>query len=259
LSAKDVNLDELPYDPADRKRIIEYPGLKLQEEIRRRYLVRGPHRPQPGFGYPQTIIAHKPRWFNHEWFEQYDWLEYSPKVDRAFCLYCYLFRDCIEGQAGNDAFVITGWSGWNNKQRLDTHVGGITSYHNTAVKRCNNLLKPNQSIVFALNKQQDVAKEEYFIRLSTSINVVRYLLHQGLAFRGNDESQDSDNRGNFIELVKLMAAQNEKIKRVVLRNAPENHQMVAPNIQKDIANCFAEVLVAAFLLFSIFMNFGNVL
>jgi hypothetical protein len=139
-------------------------------------------------------------------------------VDRAFCLYCYLFRDCIEGQAGNDAFVITGWSGWNNKQRLDTHVGGITSYHNTAVKRCNNLLKPNQSIVFALNKQQDVAKEEYFIRLSTSINVVRYLLHQGLAFRGNDESQDSDNRGNFIELVKLMAAQNEKIKRVMLRN-----------------------------------------
>jgi hypothetical protein len=83
------------------------------------------------------------------------------------------------------------------------------------------------------------------------------LLHQGLAFRGNNESQDSDNRGNFIELVKLMAVQNENIKRVVLRNAPENHQMVAPNIQKDIANCFSEVLVAAFLFFSIFMNFGN--
>jgi len=156
-------------------------------------------------------------------------------VDKAFCLYCYLFRDCIEGQGGNDASVIKGWYGWNNKQRLDTHIGGITSYHNTAVKRCNNLLKPNQSILFALNKQQDVAKEEYFIRLSTLINVVRYLLHQGLAFRGNDESQDSPNSGNFIELVKLMAAQNEKIKRVVLRNAPENHQLVAPNIQKDIA------------------------
>jgi hypothetical protein len=30
LSTKEVNLDELPYDPTDRKRIIEYPGLKLQ-------------------------------------------------------------------------------------------------------------------------------------------------------------------------------------------------------------------------------------
>jgi hypothetical protein len=164
LSPKDVNLDELPYDPADRKRIIEYPGFKLQEEIRRRYLIRGPHRPQPGFSYPQTIIGKKPRRFNPDWFEQYDWLEYSEKVDKAFCLYCYLFRDCIDGQAGNDAFVTKGFSGWNNKPRLDTHVGGVTSYHNAAVKRCNNLLKPSQSIEFALKKQQDVAKEEYFIR-----------------------------------------------------------------------------------------------
>jgi hypothetical protein len=44
-----------------------------------------------------------------------------------FLLYCYLFIDCIEGQVGNDAFVIKGWCGWNNKQRLDTHVGGILS------------------------------------------------------------------------------------------------------------------------------------
>jgi hypothetical protein len=164
-------------------------------------------------------------------------------VDKAFCLYCYLFRDCIDGQAGNDAFVTKGFSGWNNKPRLDTHVGGVTSYHNAAVKRCNNLLKPSQSIEFALKKQQDVAKEEYFIRLSTSINAIRYLLHQGLAFRGHNESEDSAIRGNFLELVKLLAEQNEKIKRVVLRNAPENHQMVSQEIQKDIANCFAEIIV----------------
>ena len=43
-------------------------------------MVRG-----PGFDYPRTIIANKPRRLNHEWFEQYDWLEYSPKVDKAFC------------------------------------------------------------------------------------------------------------------------------------------------------------------------------
>jgi hypothetical protein len=46
-----------------------------------------------------------------------------------------------------------------------------------------------------------------------------YLLHPGLAFRGHDESKESGNRGNFLELVKLSAEQNEKIKKVVLRNA----------------------------------------
>jgi hypothetical protein len=97
LSPKDVTLDELPYDPADRKRIIEYPDLKLQEEIRTRYLIRGPHRPQLGFSYPRIIIGKRAHRFNLDWFREYDWLEYSEKVDKAFCLYCYLFRDCIEG------------------------------------------------------------------------------------------------------------------------------------------------------------------
>jgi hypothetical protein len=64
LSPKDVNLEELSYDPADRKRIIEYPSIKLQEEIRMRYLIRGPHRPQPGFSYPQTILGKRARRFN---------------------------------------------------------------------------------------------------------------------------------------------------------------------------------------------------
>jgi hypothetical protein len=46
--------------------------------------------------------------------------------------------------------------------------------------------------LFALNKHKDIAKDEYFIQLSTWISVVRYLLNQGLAFRGHDESQESD-------------------------------------------------------------------
>lgn len=249
LSPKDVNLDELPYDPADRKRITEYPGFKLQDQIRRRYLVRGPYRPQPGFNYPQTLIVGKPRRFNPEWFQEYDWIEYSEKADRAFCLFCYLFRDCIEGQAGNDAFVTKGFSSWNKKDRLDTHAGKLTGFHNAAVKRCDNLLNPDQSIIVGMNKQRDITKEDYFIRLSTSINATRYLLHQGLAFRGHDESEGSSNRGNFLELVKLLAEQNEKIMKVVLRNAPENCQMVAPSIQKDIAQCFGEVILLPASLF----------
>jgi hypothetical protein len=211
LSPKDVNLDELPYDPADRRRITDYPGLKLQDQIKRRYLVKGPHRPQPSFKYPQKIIVGKPRRFNPAWFDEYNWIEYSEKVDRAFCLYCYLFRDCIEGQAGNDAFVTKGFSSWNKKDRLDVHASKLNGFHNAAVKRCNNLLKPDQSIIVGLNKQRDVAKEDYFIRLSTSINATRFLLHQGLAFRGHDESETSINRGNFLELIKLLAEQNEKI------------------------------------------------
>jgi citrate synthase len=62
------------------------------------------------------------------------------------------------------------------------------------------------------------------------------MLHQGLAFRGH-ELEASKNKGNFRELVWLLAKQNEKNKKLIFRNV----QMVSPDIQREIANCFAEV------------------
>ena len=162
-------------------------------------------------------------------------------MDKCFCFYCYLFRDSNEGQGGNDAFVIDGWKGYNNTNKLRDHVGSkCDSFHNTAVKRCDNMLKPDQSIGAHFNKQSNVTKENYLIRLTTSIEAVRYLLHQGLAFRGHDESQESTNKGNFRELIQLLAEENDKVKKAV-QSAPSNCKMVAPEIQKNIANCFAEV------------------
>jgi hypothetical protein len=64
----EVNFDELPYDPADRRRISYYVGDKLQNDIRRKYLTRGPCKPPPGFMFPTTMIAGFPRRCQHEWF-----------------------------------------------------------------------------------------------------------------------------------------------------------------------------------------------
>lgn len=247
ISWQEVNFDELPYDPADRRRISDYIGDQLQNDVRRKYLTRGPCKPPPGFKFPQTIIAGKPRRCQHEWFNMYGWLEYSEKADKCFCLCCYLFRDCNKGQGGNDAFAIDGWDGWNKSDRLRDHVGkSCDSFHNTAVKRCDNLLKPGQSIGEAINKQSNITKENHLIRLKTAIKAVRYLLHQGLAFRGHDETKESTNKGNYRELVDLLAEENDKVKKAFV-NAPKNNKMIAPEIQRDIANCYAEVKKAAIL------------
>ena len=93
------------------------------------------------------------------------------------------------------------------------------------------------------------------IRLNNSISVVRYLLHQGLAFRGHDESKDSKNKGNFRELAHLLAEQNENTKRIVLIDTQKNNQMVAPEIQRDIAECFVEVINSLFCHFFSFIGY----
>ena len=240
-----VDLDNLPWDPLDRIRISNYHPNQV-DEVRRKYLTRGPFQPRE-FDFPKKHIGKVLRRFNPAWFNQYgNWLEYSIKGDKAFCLCCYLFRDKIENKFGHDAFVTEGFSSWNKTERFRLHVGdNMNSFHNKAVQKCDDLMNQHQSITAALHKASDVAKKEYRIRLGASIDVCRILLHQGLAFRGHDETEDSSNKGNFLELFDYTAEQNEEVRKVVRENAPKNNQMISPSIQKDIVDCFAHEIATS--------------
>jgi hypothetical protein len=64
-------------------------------------------------------------------------------------------------------------------------------------------------------------------------------LNQGLTFRGHDESEESRNRGNFLELLKWLASNNEELDKYVLHNSPGNCSLTCPDIQKEIIQCCA--------------------
>ncbi|KAL9682817.1 hypothetical protein QQ045_014626 [Rhodiola kirilowii] len=104
-------------------------------------------------------------------------------------------------------------------------------------------MRQAQSIIVALHKQSDITKNEHRIRLNVSIDVSRFLLQQGLPFRGHDESEESNNQGNFMELIKYTANQNETANKVILKKAPGNNQMISPTIQKDIVRCFSQEVI----------------
>ncbi|KAL6538265.1 hypothetical protein OROGR_012253 [Orobanche gracilis] len=241
-----IDLKELPSDPCERKKISDY-HPNQRDEIRRTYLIRGPCQPR-GHEFPYTMIGGKQRRFNTTWFDQYGgWLEYSVKADKIFCLCCYLFSDHVGRQGGGDAFVVEGFCSWNKMERLRIHVGDVSSSHNKAVKKCDDLMRQNQSIAVAIHKQSDIAKNEYRIRLNDSIDVCRYLLNGALPFRGHDESENSLHRGHFLEMIKYTQNQNESVRKVTLKNAPGNSQMVSPSIQKDICHCFAQEILKSIL------------
>ncbi|KAD4178471.1 hypothetical protein E3N88_27062 [Mikania micrantha] len=92
----------------------------------------------------------------------------------------------------------------------------------------------------SFKKQDSKQRHEYRLRLSTSMRVAKKLLNQGQAFRGHDESDESSNKGNFLEWLELIGEVNEEIGKVILRNAPGNNQMTSPKIQQDIIHCFAQ-------------------
>ncbi|XP_042460668.1 zinc finger MYM-type protein 1-like [Zingiber officinale] len=106
-------------------------------------------------------------------------------------------------------------------------------------RKAENLMRPSQHIDNVIHAQSKEEKEKNRLRLRTSIVTVRWLALQGCAFRGNDESLSSSNRGNFLELVKAFAKMSTEIDKVVLENAPKNAQYIAPEIQKEILHIMA--------------------
>ncbi|XP_023766995.2 uncharacterized protein LOC111915579 [Lactuca sativa] len=62
-------------------------------------------------------------------------------------------------------------------------------------------MNQRQSITTAFEKQTTLQEKEYRVRLNASIDCVRFLSCQGLVFRGHDKTDNSDNKGNFLELL----------------------------------------------------------
>uniref|UniRef100_A0A0A9E8I2 DUF4371 domain-containing protein n=1 Tax=Arundo donax TaxID=35708 RepID=A0A0A9E8I2_ARUDO len=65
---------------------------------------------------------------------------------------------------------------------------------------------------------------------------------QGHAFRGHDESSSSLNKGNYLEMIDWYKDKKEDVRIAFDELCPENCQMLAPSIQKDLAkSCAQEV------------------
>ncbi|XP_050385968.1 uncharacterized protein LOC126802388 [Argentina anserina] len=59
---------------------------------------------------------------------------------------------------------------------------------------------------------------------------------QGLTFRGHDESENSNNQSNFLQLLQFLTDHNEEVRIVALKNALRNLKFTSPRIQNDIVN-----------------------
>ncbi|XP_062166924.1 uncharacterized protein LOC133873208 [Alnus glutinosa] len=186
------------------------------------------------------------RRFQASWFQTYSsWLEYSESNDAIFCRPCYIFAKKSTGRLGSDAFTVKGFRNWKKVNDgmhcpLMGHVGtDPNSPHKIAVKCCEDLKNYSRHIGKLIEKQSSQEIENNRLQLKTSIDSVRWLAFQACAFRGHDESSDSKNQGNFIELIKLLATFNDKVDGVVLTNAPRNAKYTSLKIQKEIFHIFA--------------------
>ncbi|XP_049342647.1 uncharacterized protein LOC125806939 [Solanum verrucosum] len=116
-----------------------------------------------------------------------------------------------------------------------------------AVRRMQDLKNQRQSIQSSFDKQSEKARSDYLMRLNASIDVARFLLTSGFPFRGHDESEGSEYKGAFLELLKWYGDRSFDVGRVILSNAPQNDMMICPTIQKDIVEACAKETTKAII------------
>ncbi|GJU31139.1 zinc finger MYM-type protein 1-like protein [Tanacetum coccineum] len=241
LNSEEVDLNSLERDPGKRKRMCEYPANK-KEEVRLAYLNKGPFQFHLKT-YPAKGSQKRPRRFQYSWFGIFpNWLEYSPTTNAAYCFVCYLFSDSPNVRNGSNAFIVKGFDNWKKVNdgkncAFLKHIG--CSQHRNAVTFCENLLNQEGHIGNIIEKQSAETIIKNRIRLKASIDIVRWLTFQICSFRGRDETLNSINRGNFIELLKLLASYNVEVANVVLENAPYNAKYTSGLIQKEILSIIA--------------------
>uniref|UniRef100_A0A0R0F758 TTF-type domain-containing protein n=1 Tax=Glycine max TaxID=3847 RepID=A0A0R0F758_SOYBN len=227
-SIKVVDYELLETDPRIRPPISSY-HPDIQNEVRKAYLKIGRHQPPHNFVYPWSLKGNQRRRFGKNWFDLYDWIDYSESKDLAFCLPCFLFKNVSKYRG--DHFVTEGLA--NHATSSNSHVDCVhMSYA---------LMNPNQSIKAAFVNQTKQMNSEYRVHINTSLIATKFLLRCGMPFRGSDESFNSLFKGPFLELVDNLKEINPEIANVI-DCAPDNNFMTAPTIQKDlVAACACEI------------------
>ncbi|XP_050218045.1 uncharacterized protein LOC126668874 [Mercurialis annua] len=240
-SRVEFNPNELIVDPGLRPCIDDY-DVGIRDQVRRQYLLKGPCQPY-GHNFPKKKQATEMRSFIETWFKKFIWLEYSVEKDAAFCLYCYLFAS---PGSKSETFTRKGFSNWKKAtENFNDHVGAVSSVHNDARRHCEDFQNQRQSISHVLTTQSREMENAYRTRLTAVLEVVRILLWQGLAFRGHDETLESLQRGNFLEVVAWYAKMDETVRNVIGGNAPGNNQLTSPKIQKElVSSCASQVTLA---------------
>ena len=227
-----VDFDDtsLERDPGLRIPIWQHP-INARDEIRRAYIKVGPYQPHLS-EYPRSVSGKQYRQFQYPWFKQFPWLEYSPSKDAVFCFPCFLFE---MNTSTRPAFTIEGFRSWKrvndgNRCALLNHVGCVNSPHNNAIKSVEGLSNVARHIDKVINAQSVEEIQKNRLRLRTTIESVRWLSLQACAFRGHDESLDSNNPGNLIAMIKLMGKLNVDIDDVVLEKVLKNAKYTSPMI-----------------------------
>ncbi|KAL4103605.1 hypothetical protein QTP88_018966 [Uroleucon formosanum] len=138
-------------------------------------------------------------------------LEYSPSKDSAYCFYCRAFPS----NKSDITFISEGFRQWSKAcfKSFPKHEQLVPHKESSTKIAGYNEAKQSGSIINKVNTQynQEVAENREYLKCV--LETLLFCARQGIAIRGHRENEESQNKGNFQELLNLSSRDNDIIRR----------------------------------------------
>ena len=140
--------------------------------------------------YPKKRQGTRERSFQSTWYKSFSWLEYFEDSGSCFCYACQLHA---KDSTKEKTFIKTGFSNW--KVAMENGKGFKKHEQSEVHKQAMATWKERE---FREKRGQTVQNliqvwPEYKIWLKTVLNTTKYLVANGLSFRGHEENTEMQN------------------------------------------------------------------
>ena len=197
----------------------------------------------------RAYSANVQRSFNPTWYRHYSWLEYSVKKDAVFCFPCRFFGPGSIGHGRPErVFTVNGFRDWKHA----TGSKGILISHDKSYSHKQSVIAWEQfkmisssasgSVADQLagsNRSEMIKKNRHYI--SAIADILLTCTRQDIALRGHRETDESLNRGNFLEIVSLVSRFDPVVANR-LQRGPQNALYTSHNIQNTFINIMASLV-----------------
>ena len=181
------------------------------------------------------------RSFATHWYQSYPFIEYSTQKDAVYCFSCRLFSS--NSSRSDRTFTTQGCNKWKKiGEKLKKHAESHTHKESMANWMAYKQSKSTSTVADQLVSQRATTIAANRMYISTIAQVVVLCARQGIALRGHDESSTSSNKGNFIEIVELLASVMPELERK-FRSLPNNAKYTSKVVQNDLLKAAADVVL----------------
>nr|XP_054594234.1 zinc finger MYM-type protein 1-like [Nothobranchius furzeri] len=193
--------------------------------------------------FPVTLIGDRRRSFQPSWYESHPWVEYSVTMDSTYCHACRHFSS--PSSAGS---VFDSQCGFGNWKKATERGGGVSvraksERHKDSMiawRDYQRAVKANTTLANVLDKELSKKVKENREYIRTIGEVILLTARQNIAQRGHNESEESNNKGNFREILEMVANHDPAVKRRL--TSIHNAKYTSKIIQNEVLDCLAEMV-----------------